>query len=255
LGSIRFAADGQCGKTQLMAFQIDVRSESGGRSQFPVDKTPDRCPICHFSVTPIDWTTGTLSGNGQQLERLLQCPNASCRRLFLAQYAWWNSAYVLQTCVPTDIRTLPQSETIKSISDDFCKIYAEASKAEGMGLKLAAGPGYRKALEFLIKDYIISQYAETDPEKIAAYRTEVEKTLLAPCIAKYVKSDQIKEIAKRAAWLGNDETHYVRKWEGKDLDDLKKLIALTIHWIEIEKLTADVIQDMPDAKTKPTLTP
>jgi len=107
-----------------------------------------------------------------------------------------------------------------------------------------------------VADYVTGQIAEKekDAEKNAAFRAEVEKTLLAPCIAKYVKNDQIKEIAKRAAWLGNDETHYVRKWEGKDLEDLKKLIALTIHWIEMEKLTADVIQDMPDAKTKATPT-
>jgi len=78
--------------------------------------------------------------------------------------------------------------------------------------------------------------------------------LLAACIEKYVKSEQIKQIAKRAAWLGNDEIHYTRKWEGKDLVDLKRLITLTLHWIEIEKLTADVIDDMPEAnaKAKPT---
>jgi hypothetical protein len=63
-----------------------------------------------------------------------------------------------------------------------------------------------------------------------------------------VKSEQIKEIAKRAAWLGNDETHYVRKWEDKDLKDLKKLISLTLHWIEVETLTLEVIADMPEGK-------
>jgi hypothetical protein len=89
--------------------------------------------------------------------------------------------------------------------------------------------------------------SETEADKIEKYKNDVEKMLLARCIATYVKSEQVKEIAKRAAWLGNDETHYVRKWEGKDLEDLKKLIALTLHWIEIEKLTADVIKDMPDA--------
>lgn len=50
------------------------------------------------------------------------------------------------------------------------------------------------------------------------------------------------------AWLGNDETHYVRKWEDKDLKDLKKLISLTIHWIEMDALTVEVIADMPDGK-------
>jgi len=230
-----------------MSYRIILRTIGNLQSDIPVDRTPDRCPICHLGITPIDWTTGALTGIGA--ERLLQCPSAACQRLFIAKYHAANSIYMLQGCVPTEIRTPVQSETIKIISPDFCKIFIEASKAEALGLKLVAGPGYRKALEFLIKDYVISQYPEKDVDLIAAHRTQVQKKLLASCIAEHVKSDQIKEIAKRATWLGNDETHYVRKWEGKDLEDLKRLIALTIHWIEIEKLTADVIDDMPDIKT------
>jgi len=77
----------------------------------------------------------------------------------------------------------------------------------------------------------------------------LKKTQLGTCIATHIKSEQIKGIAKRAAWLGNDETHYVRKWEGKDLQDLKKLIRLSLHWIEMETLTGEVIADMPEGKT------
>jgi len=134
------------------------------------------------------------------------------------------------------------------VSPDFCAIYEEAFKAEQCGLLLVAGPGYRKALEFLIKDYIIGRLTETDAEKLALEKAKAEKTLLGTCIKDYVKSEQIKEIAKRAAWLGNDETHYVRKWEDKDLKDLKKLISLTLHWIEVETLTLEVIADMPEGK-------
>jgi hypothetical protein len=36
--------------------------------------------------------------------------------------------------------------------------------------------------------------------------------------------------------LGNDELHYVRKWENKDINDLKKLIDATLHYISLEKL-------------------
>ena len=61
-------------------------------------------------------------------------------------------------------------------------------------------------------------------------------------------SDKVKQVAARAVWLGNDETHYLRKWEGKDLQDLKKLIALTVHWIEMEELTEAVMKDMPEGK-------
>lgn len=233
------------GERWLMA-QIVIRNLIGQGSSHQGDKTPDSCPLCHFSITPIDWTIGVVTG--QFMERVLQCPNAACQHLFLARYYFNGSHFDLKNCVPAEIRPPSKSETIKRISDDFCKIYDESYKAEAQGLKLVAGPGYRKALEFLIKDYVISQCPETEQEKVAAHKTDVEKMQLGPCIANYVKSEQIKEIAKRAAWLGNDETHYVRKWESKDLDDLKKLISLTIHWIEIEKLTADVIQDMPEAR-------
>jgi hypothetical protein len=34
--------------------------------------------------------------------------------------------------------------------------------------------------------------------------------------------------------LGNDETHYVREWADKDLQDLKRIIKVTLHWLEME---------------------
>src|ERR1700675_1004583 len=184
------------------------------------------------------------------VERVLQCPSAKCQRVFIARYIKQTTTvlYALTSSIPSELVSKSQSETISGISPDFSKIYNQANIAEQRELTLVAGPGYRKALEFLIKDYIISQFTEEDPDKRAAHKAAVEKQQLAPCIKEYIKSDQIKEISKRAAWLGNDETHYVRKWEGKDLEDLKKLISLTLHWIEIEKLTADVIKDMPAGK-------
>ena len=59
-----------------------------------------------------------------------------------------------------------------------------------------------------------------------------------------MSNEKVKEVAKRAVWIGNDETHYVRRWEGKDIEDLKTLIEITIHWIEMEKLTADYLTEM-----------
>jgi hypothetical protein len=56
----------------------------------------------------------------------------------------------------------------------------------------------------------------------------------------------LKTTASRATWLGNDETHYVRKWEDKDLNDLKKLIDLTVHWVSAEILTGELAVSMPE---------
>lgn len=234
--------------------QIGVRLGAfGGGTNVNVDVTPDKCPVCHFSINAIDLGVASqgIEGGAAIVERLFMCPNGKCQRLFIARYSRQEGQghFALRDCVPFEFAIKAQTETISKISPDFCEIYEQAQKAEQHTLGLVAGPGYRKALEFLIKDYIISQSTEEDPDKKAAHKTAVEKLLLGACIAKYVKSEQIKEIAKRAAWLGNDETHYVRKWEDKDLNDLKKLITLTLHWIEIEKLTADVIADMPEGKT------
>jgi len=232
---------------------IKARSLQGEEEQIYVDSNPDKCPICHVAVTPIDLKAAVLNFSGGQIcaERLLQCPNGKCRRLFIARHVRsrpQDTTYFFVACVPVEPVALEQSETISKISADFYEIYQQAHKAEQHGLLLVAGPGYRKALEFLIKDYIISQFKETDPQKLAAEKAAVEKTLLGSCIKTYVKSDQIKEIAKRAVWLGNDETHYVRRWEDKDLKDLKKLISLTMHWVEMELLTVEVISDMPEGK-------
>jgi hypothetical protein len=97
-----------------------------------------------------------------------------------------------------------------------------------------------KALEFLIKDYLC-RLRPDDAD-------EIKRVQLGPYIENYVDNEKVKSTAARAVWLGNDETHYLRKWEDKDLEDLKKLIQLTVHWIEMEELTDSVVKEMPEGK-------
>jgi len=47
-----------------------------------------------------------------------------------------------------------------------------------------------------------------------------------------------------------DGTHYVRKWEGKDIEDLKRLIQLTMNWIQSDFLTRDYEEKMPEKMPK-----
>ena len=98
--------------------------------------------------------------------------------------------------------------------------------------------GYRKALEFLIKDYVIRKH----PEDEAAIKAKP----LGRCINDDVEDPKTKAVAKRATWLGNDETHYLRRWLDRDLSDLKRLIGLVLYWIEAEHLTEEAFQSMPD---------
>ena len=69
------------------------------------------------------------------------------------------------------------------------------------------------------------------------------------CINDYVTDTNIKECARRATWLGNDETHYERRWNEHDIEDLKVLIDLTKNWIDNELLTEHYIETMTTRNT------
>jgi hypothetical protein len=224
--------------------QYKVTTPNGPLS---IDGAPDTCPFCHRGIRPTPVFGNNTNTNGMWVV-LMNCPNATCQESFLAYYyavekqihhshAVKYPTYSGRTTVG-NLSGRNFSEAILNVSSEFGKIYNEAYAAEQQGLLEICGVGYRKSIEFLIKDYIIRK----QPDK----QDEVEKKLLAKCIADYVTDEKIKSVAKRAVWLGNDETHFVRKWEGKNLGDMKKLIDLTLHWIEAEVLTESFEEDMPD---------
>jgi hypothetical protein len=126
------------------------------------------------------------------------------------------------------------------LSPSFVEIHGQANAAEYWRLDQIAGVGYRKALEFLVKDYC----SKIDPTKAEAIKAKQ----LGQVIADHISDANIQECARRAAWLGNDETHYVRLWTEKDIGDLKSLINLTESWINSHLLTQKYLNDMAKPK-------
>src|SRR5258708_3367960 len=120
------------------------------QGQATLDKSPDSCPICHVAITPMDQGVSVQINLNDVfcVERVLRCPSVKCQRMFIARYTRQTTTtmYVLTSCVPTELVGNPQSETIFSISPDFCEIYKQADIAEQRELTLVAGPGFRKAL-------------------------------------------------------------------------------------------------------------
>ena len=55
-----------------------------------------------------------------------------------------------------------------------------------------------------------------------------------------------QEVAELAAWLGNDETHYVRRWEDKDIEDLEILVDLTVNAITNALRTKKYLREMKE---------
>lgn len=225
--------------------EIHFTDERNVKSVGVLDKLPNECPQCHSKISP-------LKGEGHQdtsrqdtdkaLEVVFRCPDATCRMIFIGYYAKERdrNSFIFKDTAPKKYSEKTFPDNIKDISPNFEQIYNQALSAEMSGLDQICGAGYRKALEFLIKDYLIKQ---TDD---AGKQEEIKQEQLGSCIKNRIGDKKIKEVAKRAVWLGNDETHYSRKWDKKDLQDLKNLIDLTIHWVEAEALTAQLLEDMPD---------
>ena len=225
-----------------MQITTDVYEDS--RKAVKLDHPPDRCPICHYAVVPsfyYAFCDKRNYGKPDCLQVIFKCPRVECQNLFISYYRPTNShceTFHFMYSRPVTKAKKHFTKTIKNISETFCKIYSQAFAAEEEGLLEICGVGYRKSLEFLIKDYLITLHPNNEED--------VKKKALGKCISEYIKDERIKSVAKRAVWLGNDETHYLRKWEDKDLQDLKKLIDLTVHWLEMEQITKEMINDMPE---------
>ncbi|RKF04043.1 uncharacterized protein DUF4145 [Tenacibaculum lutimaris] len=206
---------------------------NGRSTDIGYDKDPNKCPYCHTKITPRKYN-GYL--NRSALEIIYVCSNDECQRTFIGIFEKTNNSYYFKKTTMGTHKPRVFSENIQELSSNFVEIYNQALTSENYNLAHISGIGYRKSLEFLIKDYLIKKH----PDKTE----NIKSKFLGKCIKDDVDNQNLKDIAERAAWLGNDETHYVRKWESKDINDLKKLIDVSIHWIEMELLTEQYKSEM-----------
>jgi len=244
----------------MNAFEQHVHLSPKGVVGVHLDVLPDSCGWCGERGQQIARHQGQSGESSEDITYaffLFQCPINACRRVYAAYYETaqtpiekFNKATSksgLQMLPMKFIRTYPSKlrphffpDSIVTLSARFCAIFNQAYEAEHANLDEVSGPGYRKALEFLIKDYLIAQ----DLTKSEV----VKKTQLGPLISNHIKNESIKQCAERATWLGNDEIHYARKWDTKDMQDLKRLIHLSMNYIDTELEAARYLTEMPTGK-------
>ena len=133
------------------------------RTRYPYDSIPDTCPLCHHGIEPRMIGSNVVESKGHggnTLQLLYRCPRQDCQRAFIATY-WQGRNYrgelenifALRNTAPYRGEEPEVPEEIKKISVNFVEIYSQAHTAEHYGLNQIAGVGYRKSLEFLVKDY------------------------------------------------------------------------------------------------------
>nr|WP_294672234.1 hypothetical protein [uncultured Blautia sp.] len=198
--------------------------------EFEID-LPGKCPLCDTAYGEIPLKNYYISDYSEEfLYSLFFCPH--CHQCFIVKYSVFSVSCnfpdngVIDSIYPKSLHTTDFPEQIKQLSPQFVKIYHQSELAETAGLTEICGIGYRKALEFLIKDYAIHK----NPNACDAIKVKP----LAQCIEQYITADSITTLAKRSAWIGNDETHYVRIHETLDFTDMKSFIEAAQYFISMD---------------------
>lgn len=123
-------------------------------------KIPTICPRCGKGSFPEHLISAECVNVNAETDQvtiasIYLCP--VCDNFFyVSHYCIENHPYsdssVIYETFPSFNRDKSFSDAIKKISPDFVRIYNQALKAENSNLTDICGPGYRKSLEFLIKD-------------------------------------------------------------------------------------------------------
>lgn len=194
--------------------------------------TPGKCSMCKngTDATPLASFSVPYEDSSCHVYILFFCH--SCETCFIGAYRCFNPTYGYRNELDL-IGFAPRGENVSDFSDriycvspKFVEIYRQSEKAEQWGLSEICGMGYRKALEFLVKDFAIA--LSPDDEDV------IKSKLLSPCINDHIDNKRIKSLAKASAWIGNDETHYTRKHDDYNTESLKSFINAMVTFIDSE---------------------
>ncbi len=216
-----------------------------GSFQYTISyEEPDVCPACKYAIQPYELSRVGYIDNDNVTNIVFTYLCKKCFHPFIALYdmredrALNGSRYAaFRFMAPNRFSPQEFDPSISSVSPSFVEIYNQALAAESYGLNQVAGVGYRKALEFLIKDFLISQ----DPSQ----KETIERMELGNCIANKVSFEKLRIVASRSAWLGNDQAHYVQKFDDYDIEDMKRFIKSAVFWISSELTTAEAMAIEP----------
>jgi len=224
-------------------FTFDITSGGGYMGEY---EEPSECPICKHAIKPETLFKKDFIDDTDKWFLSFTYLCRHCFQTFIALHechlvnnAQQGRKYTstLKHISPNSFVEKTFSEELTELSPAFVKIYNQALAAQTSSLDEIAGLGYRKAVEFLVKDYCISKNADKGDE--------IKKTWLTDCISKYIFDERIKTLATRIVWLGNDAAHYVRKFEEHDITTMKSFINALINYIESEVILGDAEAMLP----------
>ena len=195
----------------------------------------DICPVCKKPTNPdlINSSYFPLAEDETHLVLTFRC--LGCKHFWTEEFIAtrhlinsYTERYEIEhiKVIPNLPSDIPISDDVEMVSPIGKQIYVQALKAEHEQLDHIAGIGYRKALEFFVKDFSIV----TNPDD----EGKIIKMSLKQVIEKYIKDEDLKTFALASAYIGNDEGHYYRNNPDKGFTDLKNYLHGVIHYMEMK---------------------
>lgn len=224
---------------------IKAISLRGSQGEVDVElDLPDVCPHCGIAMRP-EFVSYGLSPASSEVGVIFYCPSCkeigfSAFRLFTKGVSSWVADFANPkeeviaeriAVYPSKRKLPPIPKEIKAYYPDFYEIYAQANYAEQINLNKIVGMAYRKALENIVKTHLIETYPTN--------KEEILKEPLGKSIAR-IEYSRIQKLAKAASWIGNDETHMVKKNEEWNVADMKKFMLALCHLILSEKVSDSI---------------
>ncbi len=190
---------------------------------------PSICPHCGIGTDAPITTTYHCDLNNQVL-LLATARCTACSKSFFFACHKTEDSNAPAVCIYPSISYEPfHNENLEKISQRFIDIYNQAAKCEFDGNLDLAAIGYRTSLEVLVKDYAIQELSI--PEE------EASKKSLFEAIGEYLKQEDVVKTADVVRILGNDYTHYRRKYPEFDFSLLKYYMEIFIKQIEAAYMT------------------
>lgn len=187
------------------------------------------CPFCGHVISPDVLYASLVEYKNSEENKLFilnYCPNCDNAFMSIHSYDFRDHGYSFDSSAPAHFSEHVFSANVQSLSPQFVLTYNESLHAETLGLNSICGMGYRKALEFLVKDYAIS--------KLPKEKAKIERLPLAQCIGTYISDERLKTLAKASTWLGNDQTHYIKKHSSHGTKALKQFINAFVTFIDAD---------------------
>ncbi|GMC00416.1 hypothetical protein [Enterococcus thailandicus] len=213
-------------------------------SEFELDEF---CPHCGNPGTHTlyaSMTSNPFNNIENSVSLFLQCPRRECNKFHIQEFPFTkiseDSARIKSVepklthtyRVKLD-NTLP--DLVNNNFPNFKSIYEQSLEAESQGLDQIAGVGFRKSIEFLIKEYVISQ----DPSSSEEVKSKFLGKVINENLSEFPK---IQALAKAAVWIGNDETHFVRVHDDKDIQDMKGFLTAAALFISAELKVEEALE-------------